>query len=271
MASRLLVTIGTDGVTDWVSTPDGQRFNLGAVSALNLVTHTVQKGLAKSILDQFNRHGEVMASVDEGQLWELLAPKRARWSSDVSSSMPSHKAEPSQRKESTMNTLSDDLQAIERHVSALDQAASRKATNLSEGVQLLVKLANKIKSPNQSKNQTYYNLGAPDVYEVGDKAASDKAVPVPTTSVLSFDVYEGNLNLANQILATAEETVGKIDVLAEAGRPFNAAKAKLDVHAVTVKVAGILRADLTASWVRDDLVKLASRANEIHSLFASAK
>ncbi len=265
MASRLLVTIGTDGVTDWVSTPDGQRFNLGAVSALNLVARTVQKGLAKHILNEFNRHGEVMASVDEDQLWELLAPKRARWSSDVSSSMPPHRAEPSQRKESTMNTLSDDLQVIERHVSALDQAASRKATNLGEGVQLLVKLANKIKSPNQSKNETYYNLGAPEVHEVGDKTASKK------TTGLSFDIYEGNLNLANQILATAEETVGKIDVLAEAGRPFNAAKAKLDVHEVTVKVAGILKTDLTASWVRDDLVKLASRANEIHSLFASAK
>jgi hypothetical protein len=260
MGNRLLVTIGTDGVTDWVSTPDGQKFNLGAVSALNLVSRAVQKGLAKHVLKEFNRHGEVMASVDEDKLWELLAPKRARWSSDVSSSMAFHKSESSQRKESTMNTLSDDIQAIERHVAALDQAASRKAINLSEGVQHLVKLANKIKSPNQSKNETYYNLGAPEVHEVGDKTAG-----------LSFDVYEGNLNLANQILATAEETVGKIDVLAEAGRPFNAAKAKLDVHAVTMKVAGILKTDLTASWVRDDLVKLASRADEIHSLFASAK
>lgn len=259
MGSRLLVTIGMDGPTNWVSTPDGQRFNLGPVSALQVVTQTLPRGVARRTLDELNRKGEVMVPVDEDHLWDLLAPTRARWASGGSSILNS-KLEPSQRKESTMTTLSDDIQVLERHVNALNEASSRKATNLQEGVRALIKLAGKIKSPNQGKNDTYYNLGTPEVFEVGDKTAG-----------LSFDVYEGNLDLANQILATAEETVGKIDALAAAGRPFNAAKAKLDVHTVTVKVAGILKADLTASWVREDLVKLASRANAIHGLFSNSK
>jgi hypothetical protein len=159
-----------------------------------------------------------------------------------------------------MNTLFCNLQAIERHINALDEAASKKASNLAAGVDHLIRLATKIKTPNQSKNETYYGLGSPEVFEVGDKVAS-----------LSIDTHEGNIALANQILATAEETVEKIDTLAKAGRPFSASRAKADVHTVTKKVASILRTDLTASWVREDLTKLASRAQEIHSLFVNAK
>lgn len=259
MGNRLLVTIGTEGTTNWVSTPDGQKFNLGPISALQLVEQAISKGVARRALDEFNRNGEVLVSVDEDRLWDLLAPNRSRWASDGCFSMARHKSEPSE-KEFTMNTLLDDIQAIERHVAALDEAASRKATNLQEGVQVLIKLANKVKSPNQSKNETYYNLGTPEVFEVGDKVAG-----------LMFDTHEANVDLANTILATAEATVEKIDALVTAGRRFNAAKAKMDVHAVTSKVAGILKTDLTASWVRDDLTKLADRANNIHALFANAK
>lgn len=160
-----------------------------------------------------------------------------------------------------MTTFSDDLQSLERHIQALNEASTKKASNLSAGVEYLVKLAGKIKSPNQSKNQTYYNLGAPKVQEVGDKAASG----------LSFDTYAANTELANQILAKSEKTVRTIDKLASSGRKFNAARAKADVREVTTKVAGILAADLTLGWVKADLDKLAARADQIHGLFASAK
>jgi hypothetical protein len=36
--AALLVTIGTDGSKDWVETPDGQKFALGSVSVLSLVS-----------------------------------------------------------------------------------------------------------------------------------------------------------------------------------------------------------------------------------------
>lgn len=159
-----------------------------------------------------------------------------------------------------MSTIVDDLTAIETHIAALNEAASKKASNLSSGVEILFKMANKIKSPNQSKNQTYYNLGAPDVYEVGDKTAG-----------LSFDVFQANTDLANTIIAKSEETVEKIQKLAKAGRKFNASKAVADVRAVSTKVANILAVDLTAPWVRGDLDKLASRAEQLAGLFANAK
>jgi len=257
--ARLLVTVGTDGATDWVRMPDGQKFNLGPVSVLRFVAGLTTRSVAKQALDTFLAGKEAMVAVDEERMWVLLAPHRARWSADVSSSMPLEKAETSTRKDN-MTTFAEDLTAIERHIQALNEAASRKASNLTSGVEHLVKMAGKIKSPNQSDNSTYYNLGAPKVYEVGDKVAG-----------LSFDTYTANTALANQILASTEKSIEKIDKLAAAGRKFNAARARSDVREVTTKVAGILKTDLTASWVQADLTKLAARADQIHGLFANAK
>lgn len=166
-----------------------------------------------------------------------------------------------------MNTFSDDLTLIERHIQALNEAASKKASNLSDGIAYLKKLAGKIKSPNQSDNSTYYNLGAPKVYEVGDKAASTET-PV---SGLSFDTMVANQEIANGILAKAASTVQTIDKLAAAGRRFNANQAKADLKEVTTKASGILTTDLTQAWVKADLQKLASRVEHIHGLFANAK
>jgi hypothetical protein len=261
----VIVTIGTDGVTDWVKTPDGLKYNLGPVSALRFVAGLIPRGRAKRVLDTFLSAGEALASVDEDRMWALLAPHRARWSSNVSSSMPPEECKPAHARKGTMTTLSEDLTKIENHIQLLNKAAAAKAVNLAEGVGILVKLANKIKSPNQSKNQTYYNLGAPQVHEVGDKVAGEGV------EGLSYDTYSANVDLAATITAKAEETVKTIDKLAKAGRSFNASRAKSDVAAVTTKVAGILSADLTASWVRGDLDKLAARMDQIHGLFAKAK
>jgi hypothetical protein len=159
-----------------------------------------------------------------------------------------------------MTTFSDDLKSIETHIAALKEAASKGAKNMASGVAHLHKLAGKIKSPNQSSNSTYYNLGTPKVYEVGDKVAG-----------LTYDVYASNSELANKILASTEETAKKIDKLASSGRRFNASRARADLRTVTDKVAGILTTDITQSWVKGDLDKLAARADELHGLFANAK
>lgn len=267
--ARLLVTLGTDGTTDWVRTPDGYKFNLGPVSALNFVLGLAPRGTAKRALNEFLSQKEVLFPVDEGAMWALLAPHRARWSADVSPSISSLREAPpitrpaatTPSRKATMN-FSDDLNAIESHIKALKAAAAtKKASNLASGVQHLIKLAQKIKSPRQSDNSTYYNLGAPDVYEVGDKTASG----------LSYDVYASNSELAQTILAKTEETIKTIDKLASAGRKFNASRARADVRNVTDKVAGILTTDITQSWVKSDLTQLAARANQIHGLFSNAK
>lgn len=257
----LLVTLGTDGSKDWVQTPDGQRFALGSVSVLSFVSRLVGSKAARQTLDEFLKSGEALVSVDDDRMWSVLAPKRSRWGAGPF--MPSPQRDPSLRK-AIMTTIRQDLTACRKVIGHLNSLASQGKRD-PVAVQQLMKLADKIKSPNQSTNSTYYNLGAPKVFEVGD------AAPKPLTveaSDLSFDAYEANMKLAEDILAKAEQTAATINELAAAGRKFNAARARADVARVTTKVASICsQTELTESWVREDLRKLAAKADQLHGLF----
>jgi hypothetical protein len=77
-----MVTVGTDGVVDYVQVPDGQKYMLGPVSVLRLIT-----GVAKShrsarvALEEFLANGKTMLSVDLDEMWDLLPFRRARYSS----------------------------------------------------------------------------------------------------------------------------------------------------------------------------------------------
>lgn len=278
--AQLLITVGTDGVTDWIRTPDGQRHNLGPVSVLNFVKKLSRSARsAKQALDAFLREGSAMLKVNENQMWGLLAPRRARWATDGSFIDQDQRTGP-RRKKRTMATLKDDLIALEKHLVALDKAATAGTPpeKMAEGHEILVRLAQKIKSPNQSNNATYYGLGAPKVHEVKDPAPTPtppetKAATEPASvEGLAYDTYAENTALASDIITKAEATNAKIDQLTDAGKQFNASRAKADVYAVTSKVAGILRdVDLTVPWVQTDLQRLAARANELHGLFAPAK
>lgn len=282
--TRLLVSVGTDGFTDWIRLPTGQKMNLGPLSVMSFVTKLIgAKRQGKQVIEAYLRQGEAMLNVDEDRMWDLLTPVRVRWASGGSSFMA---LDSRTARKGTMTTIRTDLNNLERHIVALNQAAPLKAAGkvtqakMNEGLEILNKLAQKIKSPNQSTNATYYGLGAPDVYQVGDAGPKPfevgDATPAPVTVTasdegLAFDTIQANSATAQTILAKANETVAKIDKLAQAGKKFNAAKAKSDVHAVTSKVAGILKMDLTASWVMGDLAKLATRTEQLHKLFASAK
>lgn len=82
MARIALVTIGTDGVVDYIQTPDGQRHMLGPVSVLKLVAGAVSsKRVARQVLEEFLENKQAMVSVDLDKMWELLPYKRARFSS----------------------------------------------------------------------------------------------------------------------------------------------------------------------------------------------
>lgn len=249
------MTVGTDGNTDWVKLPNGEKLTLGATSVSKFLGALTSQPLRKS-LDSFLLYGETMASVDLDQMFELLKPVRVRLA-DGSFIAP-------QRQGNPMN----DLQAIEASLSQAEKAlgvfARQAASGQTKGIETVrqdfIKAANKIKSPNQSKNQTYYNLGEPKV-EVAPTAKS-------ATDALAYDTLQENSTVAGEILACLEETNDKVDALVTAGRKFNASRAKRDLHAVSTKVAGILRdVDLAQEWVKADLAKLASRANDIHSIF----
>jgi hypothetical protein len=79
---KAMVTIGTDGVIDYVQMPDGQKFALGPVSVLRLITGVSESiRIAKRSLDSFLANNQVMMSVDLDRLWSLLPFQRARFSS----------------------------------------------------------------------------------------------------------------------------------------------------------------------------------------------
>jgi hypothetical protein len=77
-----MVTIGTDGAVDYVQVPDGQRFCLGPVSVLRLITGSANSPRSARIaLQEFVESGKTMLSVDLDRMWELLPFRRARYSS----------------------------------------------------------------------------------------------------------------------------------------------------------------------------------------------
>lgn len=249
MAS-LLVTIGTDGLKDWVRTPDGQKLSLGGVSALTFVAKLMRNSrVAQQALDEFLKTGEAMVAVDDERMWALLAPVRARWAS-AGPFMPGRDGDLSS-KEPSMSTIKEDLGAVQRVIGHLNRLASqgRKDPN---AVQDLIKLAGKINSAK--------------VFEVGD--AAPKPHTVKASGDLAFDVYEANMKVAQDILAKSQETVSTIDRLASQGKRFNVGRARADVARVTTKVASICnKTELTESWVHGDLARLGEQSDRLYRLF----
>ena len=77
-----MVTVGTDGFVDYVQVPDGQKFMLGPVSVLRLITGSAgSMRSARVALKEFVESGKTMLSVDLDKMWALLPFRRARYSS----------------------------------------------------------------------------------------------------------------------------------------------------------------------------------------------
>lgn len=76
-----MVTVGTDGFVDYVQVADGEKFMLGPVSVLRLITGSVDSiRSARVALEEFVRNGKTMVSVDLDKMWSLLPFRRARFS-----------------------------------------------------------------------------------------------------------------------------------------------------------------------------------------------
>jgi hypothetical protein len=79
--ARRAVTFSTDGSRDYVETPDGVKHILGIVSVLTLISKLVPAMGARRALEAYNATGSVMVTLDVDQMFELLAPKRQRFTS----------------------------------------------------------------------------------------------------------------------------------------------------------------------------------------------
>lgn len=271
-----MVTIGTDGVTHYVKTPDGLSFNMGAVSPMKFVMALVGKGnQSLRLLRSFEDTGEAMFPVDLTKMWTLLSPPRTRWRRWAADGpfMPADQRRPPSHPESrtlmteqVFKVFSEHLARIEADLKALEAKAS--SDQLRGAVDKTAALKAEYEKVIASIGE--FVKAAQNPAPASSDTPSDKAAVSSTPGMegLHYDTYQQNSEVATRILDQAEETAGRIDKLVEAGKKFNATQAKGDVHAVTVKVAGILRdVDITKPWVQEDLGKLASRMGQLHGLF----
>lgn len=267
---------------DYVQLPDGTRQNLGTLSVLKFITKLVpSRMMARMALDRFNAVGETMVPVDLEQMAVLFVPRRARWSS-VSSLIPRDDRYPTRLGKDTSVPMENDkvtiptqLGLIEQQIEQIGKIANagfpKSAVRAAAlGLKELVAGIHLPSFGDQSKNDAFMGLGAPKV----DTAEPVQKLPAEVThpKVASFDALQENSALAEGILQQVTTTEERIDQLVTAGRKFNAAKAKLDLHEVSSKLSSLLQdVDMAQPWVKNDLGKLAARATEIHDLFATAK
>jgi hypothetical protein len=106
---------------------------------------------------------------------------------------------------------------------------------------------------------------------VGQVVSTEETASAPVATP-SVDTLQANSTLAEDILATVEQTDAKVEALVTAGRKFNASRAKEDLYGIASKVAEILNTvDMAQPWVGDNLQALTKQAKGIHDLFAAAK
>ena len=113
----MLVTIGSDGISNWVRLPDGQQFNLGPVSVLSFATQLSSVSAAKKALQRFLTFGEAMLSVDRGRLWDVLAPRPPRLATEGPFI--------TQDCRDTMGDIHQQLDALRDHLQVLAQSLKK--------------------------------------------------------------------------------------------------------------------------------------------------
>lgn len=289
MANLRIITIGSDGPTDFIAMPDGTRFTLGAVSVLKLVTSLAKSGfVARRVLDAFLDEGQAVMSVDEDRLWGLLTPVRKRWAGVALPLIRPLDRTSTEGFEpmTTPREMLHHLNAAESHVVALMKAASTRAASQGEdplskasvqaeitGLRAQVAAIHLTDFGDQSKNDAFVGLGQPKVDTVEDGYTPPASVSSPKTAQDgSFATLQENTAIAETIHEQVTATAEKVAKLVSAGKKFNHVKANQDLHAVESRLASLLSAvDLGVPWARKELDTLAVQANHLHGLFASAK
>lgn len=287
------VIISTDGLRDFVQLPEGVKLILGPISMAKLVaTCVTNRAMARRALDEFLKHGEAMIAIDLDKFETLVQPKRARWSS-TDPSIPRERRIPSIPEGMHMSqvkmasaeqivALDSRIALIEQQVSLVNKLAAAKLPTATAVTSLreMVGGLHFYNPGDQSKNDAWNITAPPKVEEVDGKPLSLPAEVTNPKMATDAVVVEGagvealnvNATIAEGILSTLSETNDRIDTLVTAGRKFNAAKAKEDLHKIGTSVQTILTdMDLAMPYVKADLEKLATEAASIHGLFVPAK
>ncbi len=298
-----VVTIGTDGAADYVQVPDGQRFNLGSVSVLKLVTTLVPMRQVRGVLREFLDNRQVMVSVDLDRMWAMFPYHRARYSSANSlmgrsdegsnflrgSTMADTGTSDKSIKEAVMGQIGRieaQIYLLQQH--SKDAAQGSISKNMMESeIGNLQGLISWLRRPspygNQSQNSTYYGLPGglpgkqagevpPEFLEqqkkMKDKAKDKDDDKKSDKEAASYDMFKANSELAESIVAKLASTDDAINRLVSAGKRFDSVRAKADLHKIASRVTEISQnVDLAQPWVRSDLTALHKQASTIHGLF----
>jgi hypothetical protein len=269
MAAKVLVTIGTDGVRDFVDVPGAWRYTLGSVSVAQFVASLASStSEARRAIDAYLKLGKGSFRADPARISEVLSPRRQMLASPL---IPSENRTPLRMEGRTMASVETQnfelkLAAVENQLTAMGaKAASQSVFAALESLVTALKdpdyvvVAAKQDEPAQQDEQAEQ---APKEQEPA-KAQEDQG-----QKTASYESLKANADVVESILATVDGTNEKIDRLVAAGKRFNAAKAKSDLHKIASKVSEIVaNVDLAAPWVKNDLVELARQADTIHSLF----
>jgi hypothetical protein len=232
--------------------------------------------MARKALDEFNKSGQAVVTLDLDRMFEFLAPRRVRWAGVAIPLMPhANRTTTEGRNMTDVKAFDTHLSYIERHVAELDKRTAAKkeipASLIQSFRQATITLPD---FGDQSKNKAWYGLGEPKVDTVEDPGAytPPPAVTHPLGKSASVRNLTANAEMAETILTQVAETSEKVDALEAAGRPFNAAKAREDLHKIACNCEAILQdADLAEPYVANDLGQIAKQAAHIHGLFASAR
>jgi len=272
------VTLETDGLRDFVRLPSGERYILGTVSVLKLVSSLVpDRRMGRRAIEEFNRSGQAVVVLDPDAMLAFLAPKPVRRAHAIPL-IPHPDRTPSTSMEG--RNMSDLKRTLELRLSHIEHAIREMNTRVASGASVSGSAHHALREAavtlpdfgDQSKNKAFYGLGEPKVDTMEDPSAWTPPPAVTHPMGKSAAVLKANGDVAEEILVKLAATSDKVDALVAAGRHFNAAKAQFDLHKIATQVHDILsNVDLAESWVASDLAGVAKQASDIHDLFASAR
>jgi len=253
-----MVTIGTSGPTNWVQTPNGRKLSLGTVAPVKFVVELAPNSrAARQALDSFLKDGEGLLSVDLEKMLAMLEPKRSRWATDAFIPSDLQQMEKSALDLAWVDLL---LSRAEAHVRKLASTPSpRGVASLEQTIQHLC-------HPQQASFEGRLAAVEQAVVSMGRRPTPQKAEAF-TRLVGQLRSPKFAVELAASVLFEVGETNERIDTLVKEGKRFNSLQAKAELAKVVNAVAGISTYDLTVPEVRDELVKTACRADDLHKLF----
>jgi len=276
-----MVTIGTDGFVDYVET-EGQRFMLGPVSVLKLISKLAPTRVARQALSEFLESKQVMLSVDLDKMWSLLPFHRARYSSvdpfmgRVDRNPLIFTRERNMSFASRLARIEEQLAVFGKHTASGGTVTNAMSARRVASLQALVgDLREAATAPDartaglppefleQQKKMKEKSEAKSDK----DEAKSDKDEK-KSDKEASYDTFTTNMSVAEGIIEKVAASESAIDRLVTAGKRFNSVRAKADLHKIASKVAEIASdVDLAQSWVGGDLKALDKQASAIHTLF----